>query len=395
MGKLVPQLRFKGFTDPWEQRKLSTCLTESVIPGHSGDQAKKLTVRLWGKGVVEKTTLQNGSSATQYYVRKSGQLMYGKLDFLHAAFGIVPQELDGYESTADSPAFDIADDVDKEFVLQSCLRKELYLYQGSLADGSRKAKRVHSQTFLQMTANFPSLEEQQKITELFRTMDDLIAAHERKLELLRLKKRYYLQQIFSRKLRFRGFTEPWQQRKLGELYEKGRSGGTPNSENRNYYGGNIPFLGISDLNGRYITNTSKHITEMGLINSAAWLVPEGAISLAMYASVGKVGILSQPMATSQAFFNMVFPSTIVRNYIFARLDKAALDSEWNKLVSTGTQSNLNAQKIKEWAAYSPRPSEQRIIGDLFLLIDEMIELQEEYLSLMGRLKENYLHALYC
>ena len=91
----------------WEQRKIGDYLTLSKIPGYTGVDAKKLTVKLWGKGVVEKTDIYGGSQNTQYYVRRAGQFMYGKLDFLHAAFGIVPKSLDRFESTLDSPAFDL------------------------------------------------------------------------------------------------------------------------------------------------------------------------------------------------------------------------------------------------------------------------------------------------
>ena len=105
--KKAPALRLKGFTNDWEQRKPGDFLVESKIIGHKGDKAKKLTVKLWGKGVQEKQDILSGSANTQYYIRKSGQLMYGKLDFLHAAFGIVPSQLNNYESTIDSPSFDV------------------------------------------------------------------------------------------------------------------------------------------------------------------------------------------------------------------------------------------------------------------------------------------------
>ena len=54
-----------------------------------------------------KEEIYKGSASTNYYIRKQGQFIYGKLDFLNQAFGIIPKELDGYESTLDSPAFDI------------------------------------------------------------------------------------------------------------------------------------------------------------------------------------------------------------------------------------------------------------------------------------------------
>ena len=190
------QLRFKGFTEPWQQRKYSDYLIESNIPGHDGSEANKLTVKLWGKGVVEKETVTAGSNATKYYIRHTGQLMYGKLDFLHAAFGLVPPELDGYESTADSPAFDILPSADPNFILMTCLSEHTYLYQGNLAGGSRKAKRVHVPTFLDMSLNVPNIEEQRRIVSFLHIIDKLIAAANHKAEVLIQQKNAYLQRLF-------------------------------------------------------------------------------------------------------------------------------------------------------------------------------------------------------
>ena len=162
----------------WEQRKLGDFLTISKIIGHTGVDSKKLTVKLWGKGVVQKKDSYTGSENTQYYIRSSGQFMYGKLDFLHAAFGIVPESLDKYESTLDSPAFDL-NGIDGEFLLNRVIQEDFYLKQGLVANGSRKAKRIHENTFLEMPIEIPSLKEQKKIGEFLTNLDDLITLHHR------------------------------------------------------------------------------------------------------------------------------------------------------------------------------------------------------------------------
>ncbi|MBW3080720.1 restriction endonuclease subunit S [Bifidobacterium sp. 79T10] len=163
---------------------------------------------------------------------------------------------------------------------------------------------------------------------------------------------------------------------MGELYSYAGSGGTPSVGNCNYYGGDIPLLGISDVSGRYIKDVGKYITREGLENSAAWLVPAGAIALAMYASVGKVGITYREMATSQAFFNMVFTTEATRDFVFARLDKANAEDEWTELVSTGTQSNLNAEKVRSWIIAVPSQAEQQAIGQFFSRLDDLITLHQ-------------------
>lgn len=174
----------------------------------------------------------------------------------------------------------------------------------------------------------------------------------------------------------RPLVSSWEQRKLGEIIQLGGSGGTPSATNPNYYGGEIPFLGIADIEGRDIAHTAKTLTEEGLRNSAAWIVPAGAVSLAMYASVGKVGIIRQDTATSQAFYNMVFEDVVIRDFVFTRLEKADASFEWEPYISTGTQRNLNADKVKAFAIAVPGGREAAKIGRYFANLDSLITLHQ-------------------
>lgn len=175
---------------------------------------------------------------------------------------------------------------------------------------------------------------------------------------------------------------------MGELIQLGGSGGTPSANNPDYYGGDIPFLSIADINGRNITNTAKTLTDEGLQNSAAWIVPSGAVSLAMYASVGKVGIIRQDTATSQAFYNMAFDNEALRDFVFTRLEKAEADSEWEPYISTGTQRNLNADKVKSFSLDIPSIEEASEISAYFANLDCLITLHQrkcQYRGLYGYL----------
>lgn len=168
----------------------------------------------------------------------------------------------------------------------------------------------------------------------------------------------------------------WEQRKLGDIFKFAGSGGTPAANNPEYYGGSIPFLGISDIRDREISSTEKTLTEKGLANSAAWIVPAGAISLAMYASVGKVGILSQDTATSQAFYNMVFAGDSLRDFVYTQLERAGEGDGWEPYISTGTQRNLNAEKVKEYGIKIPSSEETALVASFFQKLDSLVTLHQ-------------------
>ncbi|MDF2800391.1 MAG: hsdS [Anaerocolumna sp.] len=193
-GEDVPEIRFKGFTGAWEQRKVGDYLSESKLKGNTGDIAKKITVKLWGKGVVEKSDF-GGSEHTQYYQRKEGQFIYSKLDFLNSAFGVIPKELDGYESTADLPAFNL-EGLNPYFLFYRVIRKDFYLKNGMIADGSRKAKRIHANTFLDMDIKVPEIAEQIRISNFFQDLDRIITFYQQELEKHKNLKKALLERMF-------------------------------------------------------------------------------------------------------------------------------------------------------------------------------------------------------
>ena len=173
-----PRCFLGSFDFSWEQRKVGDFLTESRVRGNTGLDAKKLTVKLWGKGVVEKNDF-GGSEHTQYFTRRKGQFIYSKLDFLNSAFGVIPEKLDNYESTADLPAFDL-NGMNPYFMYFVAIQESFYLKRGSIADGSRKAKRIHADTFLNMPVMVPKIDEQNLIVDFLQHLDHLITLHQRK-----------------------------------------------------------------------------------------------------------------------------------------------------------------------------------------------------------------------
>ena len=196
--------------------------------------------------------------------------------------------------------------------------------------------------------------------------------------------------------RFDGFDGDWEKVKIKEIYRKAGSGGTPKSSISDFYNGDIPFLSISDItnsNGK-IRNTEKNITKLGLDNSSARLVPAGSISLAMYASVGKVAKIEIELATSQAFFNMIPSEYYDTEFLYQTFKKMELFNQWRSEITTGTQPNLNANIINNFKLEIPSLEEQVKIGRFFKILDTQIENEEKLLESYKMMKKSLLQKMF-
>lgn len=374
---LVPALRFEGFSDPWEQRKVGDYLVESRERGSSGDVAKKLTVKLWGKGVTEKAEI-SGSAHTQYYVRHAGQFIYSKLDFLNAAFGVIPDNLDEYESTADLPAFDVSN-LDARFLLLKATQRSFYLRYGTIADGSRKAKRIHSEAFLAMPLFVPDYIEQTRIANLFARLDSLIALHQRKHEKLKTVKQSLLEKMFPKEgedvpeIRFEGFTDPWEQRTFDEFVY---ASGSRNADNL-------------DLESHSVSNTSGFVPQSEQFENggtmaeadktAYWIVEPGSFAYnPARINVGSIGYLATRENVIVSSLYEVFRSdeTCDDRFLWHWLKSALFAKQIEALQEGGVRLYFFFDKLLKSEITMPSIREQSIIGSLFDRLDSPIALHQ-------------------
>ena len=183
---------------------------------------------------------------------------------------------------------------------------------------------------------------------------------------------------------------------IKDIIKYGKAGGTPKSSVKEYYNGKIPFLSISDMTkqGKYIYNTERNISEIGLKNSSAWLVPEDSIILSMYASYGLVAINKIKLSTSQAMFNMILNDNVFVEYIYQYLNYLNISNYYDKLISTGTQSNLNAEKIYNIKIFIPEFNEQKLIANLLNCIDILIEFNIKKKKNYHKLKKGLMQNMF-
>jgi len=195
-GSNVPEIRFKGFTDNWEQCQLSDYLSIPIKEKMKVKNTEDLmTVKLKLGGVYSgsnRETLNLG--ATIYYKRKAGQLIYGKQNFFNGSMAIIPEEFDGKATSGDVPSLDI-ENINSLFLFTYISRESYWKEKEAKASGTG-SKRIHENTLLDFDIQVPSFEEQKKFSAFFKAIDNTIVLQERKLDALKEQKKGFLQRMF-------------------------------------------------------------------------------------------------------------------------------------------------------------------------------------------------------
>jgi len=148
----------------WKKVKLGELLTESKIESIKSDPDKRITVRLNLKGVEKRPYERGVEGATKYFIRKAGQFIYGKQNLFKGAFGIIPKELDGFESSSDIPAFDMDKKCLPEWLMFYLRQGNFYLSLESIATGTG-SRRIQPARLFEIEIPLPTLKEQQKIID--------------------------------------------------------------------------------------------------------------------------------------------------------------------------------------------------------------------------------------
>ncbi|MDN6035105.1 MAG: restriction endonuclease subunit S, partial [Lactococcus lactis] len=190
-------------------------------------------------------------------------------------------------------------------------------------------------------------------------------------------------------LRFPGFTDDWEERKLGELTTS-FSGGTPSAGNSSYYKGDIPFIRSGEINS---DKTELFLTEAGLKSSSAKMVSVGDILYALYgATSGEVGISQINGAINQAILAIKpcdgYNSHFLMQWL--KLKKQKIIDQYLQ----GGQGNLSGSIVKNLVLKVPNFEEQKKIGAFFKQLDDTITLHQRKLDLLKEQKKGYLQKMF-
>ena len=230
----VPKLRFPGFTEDWEQRKLNEFLSVSNLKNTENKYNKKDVLSVSGDyGIVNQIEFQGrsfaGVSVSNYGVVEKGDIVYTKSPLKLNPYGIIKTNRinNGIVSTLYA-IYKTKENCDSKFIEHYFnLDSRLNQYLKPLVNkGAKNDMKVSSENALVGEVCFPQITEQAMIADLLDRLDIYITLHQRKLDNLKLKKKTLLQKLFPKngerypELRFPGFTDAWEQRKLSDISTK-------------------------------------------------------------------------------------------------------------------------------------------------------------------------------
>ena len=399
-----PALRFKGFTDPWEQRKISE-LAEKTYGGGTPTTSNEA---FWNGNIpwIQSSDIVDGklmgveprkyitqtglnSSATQLVPKNSIAIItrvgVGKLAYMPFSYS-TSQDFLSLSKLNTEPFFTV-------YACYKKLQSELNTVQGTSIKGITKDE------LLAKTISVPVYSEQKQIGSFFAQLDTLITLHQRKYEKLVNIKKSMLDKMFPKngasvpEIRFKGFTDLWEQRKISELAEKTYGGGTPTTSNEAFWNGNIPWIQSSDIvDGKLMgVEPRKYITQTGLNSSATQLVPKNSIAIITRVGVGKLAYMPFSYSTSQDFLSLSKLNTEPFFTVYACYKK--LQSELNTVQGTSikgiTKDELLAKTISV-----PVYSEQKQIGSFFAQLDTLITLHQRKLEKLQNIKKSCLEKMF-
>ena len=288
----------------------------------------------------------------------------------------------------------IGEGADPEFAYQATLTDAYKKYVAITSQRSGQPG-VNAQEYADYQLMLPSKTEQQQIGMTLRSLDDLITLHQRKYDKLVIFKKSMLEKMFPKdgesvpEIRFAGFTDPWEQRKLGELTES-YSGGTPAAGESEFYGGSIPFIRSAEIAAE---STELFLTEKGYESSSARMVKPGDVLYALYgATSGEVAVSRQKGAINQAIL-----AILPRDDCDARYITAWLRKQKGYIVTTylqGGQGNLSGVIVKNLEVSIPSLPEQQKIGFMLSHLDSLITLHQRKLELLQDIKKSLLDKMF-
>ena len=238
---------------------------------------------------------------------------------------------------------------------------------------------------------YPKKEEQARICDLLSLWDTAIAKQTALIEKLTLRKRGLMQHLLTGKKRLKGLEGEWKEVRLEEVALV-IGGGTPNTNISDYWDGDIPWFTPSEIGeNKYVNISERTISEKGLHDSSAKILPKGTILFTSRATIGAKAILTTEATTNQGFQSLVVINGNNNEFIYYYLD--IIINEIKQKASGSTFPEVSAESIRKTAIKIPNVNEQNAIASVLVNADKEIEIQKQKLSDLQEQKRGLMQVL--
>ncbi|WP_138297406.1 restriction endonuclease subunit S [Bifidobacterium adolescentis] len=405
---LVPQIRFTGFTDPWEQRKLGELASKRIEKNTNG--IKETFTNSAEHGVVSQLDyfdhdITNDANIGNYSVVHPDDFIYNPRISAVAPCGPINRnKLD--RNGVMSPlytVFSVDDTIDKlyleHYFKTSRWHQFMFLEGNSGARSDRFS--ISDSIFFEMPIQCPVLEEQELIASFFGRLDSLITLHQRKYDKLCVLKKSMLDKMFPKggslypEIRFAGFTDPWEQRKLGELaskrIEKNTNGIKETFTNSAEHG----VVSQLDYFDHDITNDAN-------IGNYSVVHPDDFIYNPRISAVAPCGPINRNKLDRNGVMSPLYTVFSVDDTI----DKLYLEhyfktSRWHQFMFLEGNSGARSDRFSisdsiffEMPIQCPVLEEQELIASFFGRLDSLITLHQRKLELLRNIKKSMLDKMF-
>lgn len=401
----APKLRFhdeQGREYPeWETKKIGDYFKVKDIKTIDSKETP-LMAFVANKGIAPKGKRYDRSALVKTVNKQYKRTDYG--DFIYSSnnLDVGSIGLNLYGTAAISPVYEIFESKMKMNLqcINTLIQRPKNLYnvlrfrQGVIYGQLR----IHPDDFLKVTCSFPSLPEQEKISNFLTSYDHMIDTQSQRVEAMKTRKKGLLQKIFSQEIRFKnnnGQNYPeWEKKTVGSLANNIVGGGTPSTKNPAFYAGEIPWISSSDLVEDKINylNMTRFITQDAINRSATKLIPAQSVMIVCRVGVGKVAVNELPLCTSQDFMNLIVKeenSPVFIGYLLMNL----MVKRKNSVQGTAIKGIPSAE-IKKFKVLVPALPEQQKIADFLTTVDAQIDVEEKRLETMKTIKKGLLQQMF-
>ena len=385
-----PALRFKGFTDPWEQRKLGDLCVEF----RSGEFISASDITETGEYPVF-----GGNGLRGFTDRFNHDGEYTLIGRQGALCGNVNFAVGKSYFTEHAIAVRADKKNQTRFLYYLFSTMDLGQYSGQSAQPGLAVGNL-----VELKSTLPDKQEQEKISGVLTALDTLITLHQRKYEKLMNIKKSMLDKMFPKngasvpEIRFKGFTDPWEQRKLGEICDFITKGATPTTYGFSWQPDGVPFFRNDSIKDNvFVFGEFSYISEAANEVLKRSEVHGNDILIAITGDIGKVGII--PDTVEKANINQHIARVRIRKealpyFVYQYLASDDTQKEYQKIKTGLSMPQLSLEQVRDIVVKIPEFNEQGKIADCLRRIDTLITLHQRKLEKLQNIKKSCLEKMF-